>query len=56
MKKLTLVEFAGQKCDVMVKKRDDDTKYVTFLSERAYGFPKLELDKMETLLQIMKKL
>lgn len=50
---MTLEEFAGQRCDVEITRREDGSVYVTFESEPHYGYPSLELDEVQELLRLM---
>lgn len=48
---MTLEEFAGQRCDVEITRREDGSVYATFQSEPHYGYPSLELDEVQELLR-----
>lgn len=50
-KKLLLREFAGQCCDVQINWRTNDSCYVTFLTQKGYGDPVLEKEKLLYLLR-----
>ena len=54
MTTLTLREYAGQHCDVVINTRTNGTKYVTFQSMTGYGYPSLEQAELEHLLRLMR--
>jgi hypothetical protein len=47
---LTLSEYAGQGCDVIITIRRDGSSYVMFQSNPIYGHPILEKEKLKNLL------
>jgi len=58
---LTLKEFAGQRCDVVITKTGQDSFrpggiIVRFKSERAFGHPSLWLEELEQLIKKCKAL
>ena len=54
--KLKLLGFAGQQADVILIKRDDGSKYVTFESAPGYGYPALEEKELLDLVLRLKDL
>lgn len=54
--KLTLTDFAGQARPVVITKRLDGTKFVTFKYTEGYGYPLLQEQELEDLLQRVKDL
>jgi len=55
-RQLILKEYAGQKCDVEMFVREDDSSYVRFKSVPAYGFPYLSKEELADLLKHLKML
>ena len=56
MEELKLKEFAGQKNDVIIIKRNDGSKFARFMMVPAFGYPKLELNEVKELLKKMEAL
>ena len=53
---LTLKDFAGQRCDVVIHVRTNGSSYATFRAAPGYGYPSLEIGNLEELLEKMKSL
>lgn len=53
---LILYEFAGQKCDVKIRNRQDGSVFVIFESESGFGNPMLDLEQLESLVRKCKTL
>ena len=56
MEELKLKEFAGQRCDVTIIKRENGSKFVIFESESGFGHPSLEESELKDLLEKVKNL
>ena len=55
-KELLLREYAGQGCDVKIVIRESGSAYVSFRALPGYGYPSLEKDKLEALLEQIEEL
>ena len=51
MEKHELKEYAGQKADVVITKRDNGSVFVVFKKTDGYGYPTLELEQLQKLTQ-----
>ncbi len=56
IKELRLSEFAGQRCDAVLVKRDDGSKFVRFDCTPGYGGPYLEEKQLDELRKMLTNL